>query len=100
MQDGKVFRDRGRGEAKQFGDLADAQLAPPQRQKNPDASRIGQRLRDGHEFPHDYVISPNNEMTMARRTSGRKNYFEARTIRRRGRGGAAIHPAARECHCS
>ena len=52
MQDGKVLGDRGRREAEQLGDLADAQFAAPEREENPHPVRVGQRLGDGHEFAH------------------------------------------------
>jgi hypothetical protein len=63
MEDGEVLGDGGRREAEQFRDLADAQFPAAERQQNPHAARVGQRLGDGHEFSHIY-ISSNNEMTI------------------------------------
>jgi hypothetical protein len=56
VQNGKVLGDRGRREAEQLGDLADAQFAAPERQENPHPVRVGQRLGDGHEVAHLYFV--------------------------------------------
>ncbi len=56
VQDGKVLGNGGGREAEQFGDLADAQFAAPEREENPHPVRVGQRLGDGHEFAHIIVF--------------------------------------------
>jgi hypothetical protein len=74
MEDGEVLGHGGRRKAEQLGDLADAQFPAPERQKNPHATGVGQRLGDGHEFAH-IVISSNDEMNIARTMTARKRNF-------------------------
>jgi hypothetical protein len=56
MEDGEVLGHGGRGEAEQFRDLADAQFPAPERQENPHAAGVGQRLGDSHEFAHKLLF--------------------------------------------
>jgi hypothetical protein len=56
MEDGEVLGHGGRGEAEQFRDLADAQFPVSERQENPHAAGVGQRLGDGHEFAHKLLF--------------------------------------------